>query len=309
MIARKKVTIVGSGNVGVNSAFFIAETAAADVTLVDIEEGISEGKALDLMEAAPIRNYRTLIAGTSDLGVLAGSQVVVLAAGKIRTPGHDRGVHYRENAEIVTQLGIRIGKEAPEAVVIVATEPVDAMVHVALEATSFDRARVLGLGGLLDSTRMAHFVADELGVSPRDVSAMVLGSHTKKMVAVPEYTRVSGIPIGMLMDGETVSRIVEETRNAGSVILDLAKRASAYYAPGAAIARVVEAVCIDTGEMMPLSVMLDGEYGVSGVPLSVPCRVGADGAGKIYEVELGEDILRAFRESAEPVRQWTEPKG
>ncbi len=300
----KQVSIIGSGNVGVNSAFFIAEMAAAQVTLFDIKEGISEGKALDLMEAAPIRCYRTGIAGSSDIASIAGSHAVVIAAGLIRTPGHDRGEHFRENASIVGEICGRIVSLAPEAVVIVATEPVDAMVKVVLDATGFHRRRVMGIGGLLDCTRMAHFVSDELDVSPRDVSAMVMGSHTRLMVPVPEYTRVNGIPISQLMSGETVAKIVSATREAGSVILDLAQRANAYYAPSAAIAQVVEAVCVDTHKVLSLSVMLDGEYGVGQVPLSVPCRVGAEGVEEILEVELDEEVLEAFRDSAEPVRRW-----
>jgi malate dehydrogenase len=300
----KKVSIIGSGNVGVNSAFFIAEMAAANVMLVDIKEGVSEGKALDLMEAAPIRNYRTAIEGSSDITSIAGSHAVVIAAGLIRTPGHDRGIHFKENSAIVRQLCADIVKHAPQALVIVATEPVDAMVKIALEETGFDRSRVMGIGGILDCTRMAHFVADELGLSPRDIAAMVIGSHTRYMVPVPDYTCVNGIPVTKLASPEAVSRIVEDTRNAGSVIVDLAKQASAFYAPSSAIAQVVEAVCIDTHKVLSLSVVLDGEYGMHGVALSVPCRIGAAGVEKILEVDFGEETLQAFRDSAEPVLGW-----
>jgi malate dehydrogenase len=271
----KKVSIIGSGNVGVNSAFFIAEMAAANVMLVDIKEGIPEGKALDLMEAAPIRNYRTGIEGSSDITSIAGSHAVVIAAGLIRTPGHDRSVHFKENSAIVRQICTDVVRHASQALVIVATEPVDAMVKVVLEETGFDRTRVMGIGGILDCTRMAHFVADELGVSARDVTAMVIGSHTKYMVPVPDYTCVNGIPIGNL--------------------------ASAFYAPSSAIAQVVEAISIDTHKVLSVSVMLDGEYGMRGVALSVPCRIGSAGVEKILEVDFGEETLQAFRDSAEPV--------
>lgn len=228
----------------------------------------------------------------------------MIAAGLIRSPGRDRGEHFRENAAIVRDICAQIVNLAPEALVIVATEPVDAMVKVVVDATGFDRRRVMGIGGLLDCTRMAHFVSDELDVSPRDVSAMVIGSHTRLMVPVPEYTRVNGIPITQLISEEAVARIVTATREAGSVIIDLAQRANAYYAPSAAIAQVIEAVCVDTHKVLSLSVMLEGEYGVQGVPLSVPCRVGAAGVEEILEVELGEEILEDFRESAEPVQRW-----
>jgi malate dehydrogenase len=300
----KKVGIIGSGNVGVNSAFFIAEMAAAQVTLFDVKEGISEGKALDLMEAAPIRSYRTGIEGSSDIASIAGSHAVVIAAGLIRTPGHDRGEHFRENATIVRDICAQVVNLAPGALVVVATEPVDAMVKIVVDATGFDRGRVMGIGGLLDCTRMAHFVSDELKVSPRDVSAMVIGSHTRLMVPVPEYTRVNGIPISQLMSEEAVARIVTATREAGSVIIDLARRANAYYAPSAAIAQVVEAVCVDTHKVLSLSVFLEGEYGLRDVALSVPCRIGAAGVEEILEVELGEEVLEAFRKSAEPVQRW-----
>ena len=199
----KKVGIIGSGNVGVNSAFFIAEMAAAQVTLFDVKEGISKGKALDLMEAAPIRSYRTGIEGSSDIASIAGSHAVVIAAGLIRTPGHDRGEHFRENAAIVGEICGRVVDLAPEAVVIVATEPVDAMVKVVLDATGFHRRRVMGIGGLLDCTRMAHFVSNELDVSPRDVSAMVIGSHTKSSWSRCPNTRAStASPSPMLMDSQ-----------------------------------------------------------------------------------------------------------
>ena len=300
----KKVSVIGSGNVGVNSAFFIAEMAAAHVTLVDIQEGISTGKALDLMEAAPIRSYRTHITGSDDMASIEGSHAVVLAAGKVRTPGHDRGEHLQENAALVRELGGRIREIAPECVVVVATEPVDAMVRVFVDKTGFDRRRVMGIGGVLDCTRMAHFVSEELGVSPRDVTAMVIGSHTKRMVPVPEFTRVNGIPIEMLMDEQAVTRIVENTRLAGSIIVDLAKRSSAYYAPSAAISQVVEAVAMGTHKVLSVSVLLRGEYGVDGVALSVPCRIGESGVEEIIDVAFDDDTLEQFRSSAELVESW-----
>jgi malate dehydrogenase len=178
------------------------------------------------------------------------------------------------------------------------------MVRVVLEATGFDRSRVMGVGGLLDCTRMAHFAAAELGISPRDVTAMVIGSHTRFMVPVPEYTRVNGIPLAKLLEQDRIDRIVEDTRNAGSVIIELAQRANAYYAPSAAIAQVVEAVSIDTHKVLSLSVMLDGEYGMRDVALSVPCRIGSAGVEEILQIDLDEDTLKAFRDSAEPVLGW-----
>ncbi len=298
----KKVSIVGSGNVGVNSAFFIAESAAAHVMLIDVQEGISAGKALDMMEAAPIRRYRTKIDGSDSITDIAGSDVVVIAAGLIRAPGRDRMEHFEENAATVREICSAIVEHAPDAVVITAAEPVDAMVKVIKEATGFDRKRIMGVGGILDSTRMAHFVSEELGVSPRDVNAMVIGSHTKRMVPLPFYTRVNGVEITQLLDAEAVGRIVEDTRKAGDVIVDLAKRANAYYAPSAAIAQLVEAICIDLGLIRSVSVLLDGEYGLEDVAVSVPCKLGAGGICEIIELNLNEETRQALAASAEPVR-------
>jgi malate dehydrogenase len=298
----KKVSIVGSGNVGVNSAFFIAETAAANVVLVDIQEGISAGKALDLMEAAPIRRYRTSIEGSDDIADIADSDVVVVAAGRIRAPGRDRSEHFQENAATVRAISADIAQHAPHAVVIVATEPVDAMVQVVVEATGFDRLRVIGVGGILDSMRMASFIADALEVSPRDINALVIGSHTSRMVPLPFYARVNGMEVSQLMDAQTVGRIVDDTRRAGDVIVDLAKRANAFYAPSAAIATLCEAICLDLRLVRSVSVLLQGEYGIDGVALSVPCKLGAGGVQQIITLDLNEEDRQAFAASAGPVR-------
>ena len=299
----KKVSIVGSGNVGVNSAFFIAEMGAGHVTLVDVKEGIAPGKALDLMEAAPIRSYRTRIEGSDEIAAIEGSDVVVLAAGRIREPGQDRLEHFEDNASTVREICRKVVKYARDACVIVATEPVDAMVMVTAEATGFDRHKVMGIGGILDSTRMAHFIAARLGVSPRDVTALVVGSHTNQMVPLPYYSRVNGIQIDQLLSPEAVQVIVNETREAGTVIVELSKQANAYYAPSSAIAQVAEAICIDTKKVMPLSVVLDGEYGMSDVALSVPCKVGAGGIEDIISITLRGEDLQDFEASAEPIRQ------
>lgn len=298
----KKVSIVGSGNVGVNSAFYIAESAAANVVLVDVQEGISAGKALDLMEAAPIRRYRTMIEGRDDIAAIAGSDVVVLAAGLIRAPGRDRSEHFQENAATARAISADIARHAPDAAVIVATEPVDAMVQVVVEATGFDRLRVMGVGGILDSMRMASFIADALSVSPRDINTLVIGSHTSRMVPLPFYARVNGVEIGQLMDAQTVGRIVDDTRRAGDVIVDLAKRANAYYAPSAAIATLAEAICLDLHLVRSVSVLLKGEYGIEDVALSVPCKLGAGGVQQIITLDLNEEDRQAFAASAGPVR-------
>jgi malate dehydrogenase len=300
----KKVSIIGSGNVGVNSAFFIAETAAANVTLVDIQEGISTGKALDLMEAGPIRQYRTTIEGSDDVASIAGSDVVVVTAGLVRTPGQARGENFKDNEVILRAIAADVAELTPDAVVIVATSPVDGMVKAFIDATGFDRMQVMGLGTLLDCTRMASMVADAMNISPLDVNAVVIGSHTSRMVVLPEFTRVNGIPITALLTPEQVEKIVEDTRQAGTLIIELAKRHSAYYAPSAVISQMVEAICIDTSKVIPVSVLLEGEYGIRGVPLSVPCKLGARGIEKILEIDFGDEVLGALQDSAEPVRVW-----
>ncbi len=298
----KKVTIIGSGNVGVNSAFFIAENASANVMLIDIKAGMSTGKALDLMEAAPIRRYRTKIEGSDDIAAMAGSEVVVLAAGLVRSPGSTRYEHFEKNAGITREICREIIKYAPESKVVVATEPVDAMVKVVVEATGFPRERVMGIGGILDSTRMKFFIAEALNVSSREVTATVVGSHTSKMVPLPFYSRVNGIEITQLMEKDAITQVIEQTRDAGSIIVELSKHSNAYYAPSSAIAMVVEAICIDTNRVCPLSVLLEGEYGVNGVALSVPCKLGINGIEQIIELDLDLETLQAFQDSAEPIR-------
>jgi len=298
----KKVSIVGSGNVGANAAFFVAEMAAAHVNLVDVEEGRARGKALDLMEAAPIRRYRTFMTGSDDMASLAGSEIVVLAAGKIREPGQDRTAHFQVNKAIVEQISAAIVEHCPGALLVVATEPVDAMVKLAVQQTGIPREKVMGIGGVLDSTRMASFVAERLSISPRDVDAMVIGSHTHKMVPLRHYTRVSGIEVASLMDEAVLGQVLVDTREAGSVIVDLAKQANAFYAPSSAIAQVIEAMAIDTKKILPLSVLLQGEYGMEDVALSVPCKLGADGVEQIIELDLNEETRMAFQASAEPIR-------
>jgi malate dehydrogenase len=276
--------------------------AAAHVNLVDIEEGRATGKALDLMEAAPIRRYRTFMEGNDDIASIAGSDIVVLAAGEIRRPGQDRTAHFEDNKIIIEQNCAAIVEHCPGAIVVVATEPVDAMVKLVVHCTGSPRERVMGIGGILDSTRMASFVAERLDISPRDVNALVIGSHTQKMVPLRHYTRVSGIELSTLMDEVSLGKVIVDTREAGSVIVDLAKQSSAFYAPSSAIAQVVEAVAIDTKKILPLSVLLQGEYGMEDVALSVPCKVGISGIEQIIELDLNEETRLAFQVSAEPIR-------
>jgi malate dehydrogenase len=300
----KKVSIIGSGNVGVNSAFFLAETAVANVMLVDVLPGISTGKALDLMEAGPIRHYRTRIAGSDDIAAIEGSDVVVLAAGIVRTPGQNRGENYRDNEGIVKGIAGQVARLAPEAVVLVITSPVEGMLKVFLDESGFDRHRAFGSGTRLDSTRLASFVAEALNISPLDVTGMVIGSHTTRMVPVPEFTRVSGIPITELMTPEQIDKVIADTREAGTLIIELAKRHSAYYAPSAVVTEIVEAICHDTKKVLPVSVLLKGEYGIHDLPLSVPCKVGAAGIEEILAVDLPDEVMEAFRDSSVPVRGW-----
>lgn len=299
----KRIGIIGSGNVGANSAFFIAENGTATVTLVDIREGLSEGKALDMSEAGPLRRYDTGIRGGTDLAAIRGSDIVVLAAGRVRAPGQDRDALYRDNAPLVGDLCRQIRTLAPGAVVINVVEPVDMLTLLAVRALGFDRSRVLGVGGLLSSTRLRHLVSRALGISPREVTGMVIGPHRPGMVVLGDTVRASGIPVAQLLEPEVLCAIVEETRGAGDTILELAERSTAYYAPSAAVAALALAVVRDSRTVLPVSMRLDGEYGLRDIALSVPARVGAGGAQGIIEVAMSAEEEQQFRDAAGDLRR------
>lgn len=298
----KRVCIVGSGNVGANTAFFLAENGAASVTLVDVKEGVPAGKALDMMEAGPLRAYDTAIEGTNDIASVAGSDVVVLAAGRVRRPGEQRVDLYLENSATVKAICQDVRRLAPEAVVINMVEPVDSITLLAQETLGFDRRRVLGVGGLLSSTRIRYLVSHELAISPREITALVIGPHRRNMVVLKDTIRVSGVPAVKLLGEERVDAIVEEVRHAGDAILQLAQWSTAFYAPSAAAEALIEAVVRDTHAILPVSLRLAGEYGVSDLCVGVPAQIGAPGAERIIELKLNNEERRGFERAVSELR-------
>lgn len=294
----KKVGIIGSGNVGANSAFFIAENRTASVTLVDVKEGLATGKALDMLEAGPIRRYDTNIRGANDTKAIAGCDIVVLAAGRVRAPDQSRDDLYRDNSRLILEVCEDIKRLAPDAVVINVAEPVDMLTLLAQKTLGFDRMRVMGIGGLLSSTRLRYLISNSLGVSPREVTGMVIGPHRPSMVFLRNTIRVSGIPADKLLPPEKLESIIEEVRIAGDAILQMAQRSTAYYAPSAAVAALVEAIVRDTKTVMPVSVRLEGEFGLGAVALSVPVQIGEKGAERFFNVKMTVAEKKEFIEAA-----------
>jgi malate dehydrogenase len=296
-----KVSIIGSGNVGANTAFFIAEKGVTDVLLCDVQPGLSRGKALDIAEAAPIRRYRNSLSGSDSIEDIRGSQMVVLAAGAIRKPGMRREDLFGANAPLVRELAPKVARLAPESVVIIATEPVDPLTTLFLAESGMPRTRVLGLGGILDSTRFRALISRELGLSMEIVSAMVIGRHSDDMICLPRYSSVSGVPLPFLLPAARIAALVAETKSAGDLVVELAKRASAYYAPSAAIAELADSIHMNLNRIFPLSILLGGEYGESGAALSLPVVIGEKGVTRVLKPELTAEETAAFHESARKV--------
>ena len=299
---RKKVTVVGAGNVGATLVQRIAEARLADVVMVDVADGVPQGKALDLMESGPIMGYDWKITGSNGYDETAGSDVIVITAGLARKPGMSRDDLLAANAGIVKQVAAETGRRSPNAVMIVVTNPMDVMAHVAMKATGFPRERVFGMGGVLDSARFRTFIAMELGVSIENTHAFVLGGHGDTMVPLPRYSTVAGIPITELMSADQIKRIVERTRNGGAEIVALLKTGSAYYAPAAATLEMVEAVLQDRKKILPCSVHLTSEYGVTGIFAGVPAKLGAKGVEQVIEIKLSADEKADFMKSVDAVR-------
>ena len=294
----KQVSIVGGGNVGTNTAFFIAENRTASVTLVDIKEGITTGKALDLMEAGPLRGYDTRITGADSIEEIEGSDIVVIAAGRVRHPGEHRIDLYQDNAKTIRTVCEDIKRLAPNAVVVNLVEPIDLLTRLAQVTLNFDRQRVLGVGGLLTSTRLRHMVSRELGVSPREVTAVVVGPHHASMVFARNTIRVSGVPVRELMDEATLETLIEEARTAGDTILSMAQRSTSYYGPSAAAASLIAAIARDTHATMPVSTVCQGEYGVRDLSIGVLARISGCGVEKILEMQMSESERQAFHQAA-----------
>ena len=298
----KRISIIGSGNVGTNTAFFIAETRTAEVLLVDIKDGIAAGKALDLMEAGPVRGYATSIRGTVRIDDIAGSDVVIIAAGVTRKPGQQREDVYRDNAPIVRAIAQDIRRLAPGAVVINVVEPIDLLTLLVQETLGADRFKVMGVGGLLSSTRIRYLVSKALGVSPREVTGLIIGPHHPSMVFLKDTIRVSGIPAEALLGEARLRELIEEARNAGDAILQLAQRSSSFYASCAATAALVEAIVCNTKALLPVSVRCDGEYGIKGLAIGVPAYVGEHGVTGIVELKLSAADREAFDKAAAALR-------
>jgi malate dehydrogenase len=303
---RDKVTIVGSGNVGATTAHWIANRELADVVLVDVVEGLPQGKALDLTEAAPVAGFSCKIRGTNSWDDTAGSDVVVITAGIARRPGMSREDLVQTNAGIVRNVAAHTGRYSPGAVIIVVTNPLDVMSYLVYKASRIDAHRVMGMSGILDSTRLRTFIALELGVSFKDVTALVLGGHGDQMLPLLRYTYAGGIPVEHLIAPERLEAIAERTRYAGGEIVELLKTGSAFYAPGAAIAEMVEAVLRDERRILPVSAYLNGEYGEYDVFAGVPAVIRRGGVEKILEIHLTEDELKCLKYSISQVREAVE---
>jgi malate dehydrogenase len=299
-----KITVVGAGNVGATAAQRLAEKALArTVVLVDVIEGVPQGKALDQWESAPIEGFDTRVMGANDYTPTAGSELVVVTAGIARKPGMSRDDLVRTNADIVKQVAQQIKQHCPAAIVLVVSNPLDVMCWVTKQVTGFPRERVIGMAGVLDTARFRAFLAQALDVSVDDIQAMVLGGHGDTMVPLISYTTVSGIPVTQLLERGALDRIVERTRNGGAEIVAFLKTGSAYYAPSAAVVEMVEAIVHDKKRILPCAAWVQGEYGISGVYLGVPCKLGARGLEKILEVKLSADEQAALTKSAAAVKE------
>ena len=298
-----KVGVVGAGNVGATVAQEILHHNLADVALVDIVEGYAAGKALDLAQAGAVLGYDRTVTGSTDLATLAGSDVVVITAGFPRKPGMDRSELLAKNMKVVGGVAEAVKSEAPDAVVVVVTNPVDAMSYVTLRRTGFGRERVLGMAGVLDGARMAFFLARRLGVSSRDVVTLVLGGHGDGMVPVTSRATAGGVPVTELIDADQLMKIVSRTQTGGGEIVKLLGTGSAFYAPGASVYKMVDSILKDAHRVLPASVFLKGEFGLEDVFVGVPIRLGRSGMESVLEVELSDNERAALAESAEHVRE------
>ena len=300
---RNKVTIVGAGNVGAATAQLIVQSGLADVVLVDVVEGLAEGKALDLEEAGPIVGYDARISGSTDYDETSGSDVVVITAGQARLPGMSRDDLLARNVVIVRSVVAQVAPGSPNAILVVVANPLDAMCHVALATSGFPAGRIVGMAGILDSARLRAFLAMELGVSRTSTDALVLGGHGDSMVPLARYVTVGGVPASELISSERLDRLIARTRNGGAEIVALLKTGSAYYAPAAAVHRMVEAILNDRHEILPCSAFVQGQYGIHGLFVGVPVRLGRGGVEQIVEIELTPIESTALAASAAAVRE------
>lgn len=301
-MGRPKITVVGAGNVGGTTAQRLAEKDAYDVVLVDIVEGVPQGKALDIAQAGPVCGYSSQVIGTNGYEATAGSSVAVITSGIPRKPGMSRDELLATNAKIVKSVVTELVSRSPDVILILVTNPLDAMVHVARRVSGLSKSRILGMAGVLDSARMRAFIAAELHVPGPDVQAMVLGGHGDTMVPLPRYTTVKGTPVSALMSKEKLDAIVKRTREGGAEIVGLLKTGSAFYAPSASAVDMVEAIMRDQKRILPTAVLCEGEYGLKDVVVGVPVKIGRGGAEEVVEFELTPEERAALNTSAEAVR-------
>jgi malate dehydrogenase len=300
---RKKVTIVGAGNVGATAAHWIASKELADVVLIDVIEGVPQGKGLDLLEAMPIEKRDCHILGTNDYADTANSDLVVITAGIPRKPGMSRDDLLQTNYKIMSDVVGKVTAASPNCILIVVSNPLDAMAQAAFRQSKFNRERVIGMAGVLDSARYRTFIAEELKVSVENVTAFVLGGHGDTMVPLPRYSSVAGIPITELIPKDRIDAIVQRTRDGGAEIVKYLKSGSAYYAPSAATVEMVEAILKDKKKILPCAAYLEGEYGIRGYFIGVPCKLGARGLEQIVEIKLTPEEDAALKKSADAVKE------
>jgi len=300
---RKKVTVVGSGNVGATLAHRLADKQLADVVMIDIIEGVPQGKALDLLEAGPVEGYDVKVRGTNDYADTANSDLVVITAGFPRKPGMSRDDLLKANYDVVKGTVENVVKYSPDCFLVVVTNPLDAMAQTAYKVSGFSKNRVIGMAGVLDTARFRTFIADALNVSVRDVQGFVLGGHGDTMVPVPRYTTVAGIPVADLMPQEQLEKIITRTRNGGAEIVNYLKTGSAYYAPSAAVVEMIDAIFNDRKKILPCAAYLEGEYGINGLFVGVPVKLGAKGIEQIIEIKLTAEEQAALAKSAASVKE------
>jgi malate dehydrogenase len=302
-MGRKKITIVGAGNVGATTAHWAAEKEIGDVVLVDIVEGVPQGKALDLMEAGPVEGFDTKVIGTNGYNETAGSDIVIITSGFPRQPGMSREDLLAKNKEIIQSVTKEIATRSPNCIIIMITNPLDTMVYLAKNVSGFPKNRVIGMAGVLDTARLSAFIAMELNVSVENIQAFILGGHGDDMVPIPRYCTVAGVPITQLMPKERIDKIVDRARKGGGEIVALLKKGSAFYAPSAAAVQMAEAILKDKKRILPCAAYLEGEYGLNDIYFGVPVKLGSNGIEKVIEVELTDEEKAAVQKSADSVKK------